>query len=210
VKVAVCYVMPTTMVNKFAPMARRFAETYMLNPPGKTDHEVHVALNGTVPPGPWTEQLFNPLPVTYHQHNNAGKDIGAYQALADELDADLMVCMGTPIHFHKTGWLDRMVWAVEEYGPAVYGPWGFKFPLPHLRTTCFWTAPEFLNSYPHRVTDGGRYAFEHGPGNISLWTQQMGYEPRMVTWTECLEMKDWDGITKEESLVIDQHLSGER
>lgn len=204
-RVAVVYILPTTQAHIYQPMARHFANTYIANPPGKTDHEIYVAVNGSVEPGAWCEPLFHPIPVHYFQHNNAGKDIGAYQAAADIIDSDLQVCLGAPVHFHRAGWLDRMVDAFTENGPAMYGCWGFQYPLPHLRTTCFWLPPNFLNSYPHRVGDGGRYAFEHSAGSMTLWSQQLGFEPMMVTWNDCRTMKQWDAITRDEGLVIDQH-----
>lgn len=191
-------------------MARRFVESYMEHPPGVEDHEIHVAINGGVDIGEWCRKLFSPLPCRFFKHNNYGKDIGAYQTAADILECDLLVCLGAPIHFHKPGWLDRLVMAYQENGPAVYSPWGFHSPRPHLRTTAFWLPPELLNSYPRRVSDQERYGFEHGGDSITLWSQQLGFEPLQVTWRGVYSMDAWHPTTRDESLMVDQHMTGER
>lgn len=188
------------------PMARRFVESYMTNPPGETDHEIHVAINGGVDIGDWCRDLFKPLPVRFFKHNNYGKDIGAYQVAADMIECDLMMCLGSPIYFHRPGWLDRIALAYMENGPAVYGPWGFHTPLPHLRTTAFWIPPELLNAYPHRISDSNRYSFEHGTDSITLWSKKIGLEPLMVTWSGTYQMEAWHHVTRHDSLLIDQHL----
>lgn len=187
-------------------MAKRFVRTYLEHPPGEADHEIHVAINGGIAIGDWCERLFYPLPCRFFQHNNVGKDIGAYQAAADTIECDLMLCFGSPLHFHKAGWLDQIVRAYEEYGPTVYGPWGFQVPRPHLRTTCFWLPPELLNSYPKRVGDSDRYAFEHGEQSIALWSKMRGFDPYMVTWKGVYGIEAFQNIPREESLFVDQHM----
>lgn len=198
------------MAPVYAPLARRFVDSYMEHPPGQWDHELHVAINGGIEIGDWCRHLFKPLDPQFFRHNNYGKDIGAYQAAADLIDCDLMVCLGAPIHFHKPGWLDRIITSFLENGPAVYSPWGFHQPRPHLRTTAFWCPPEFLNAYPTRVGDRERYQFEHGADSITLWSQKQGYEPMQVTWRGVYPMDGWHHVTRDESLIIDQHMTGER
>lgn len=179
----------------------------MQNPPGESEHTINVVINGgDGSMNDWFKPLFHPLPCRFMHHNNYGKDIGAYQFAADQMECDLMVCLGAPIHFHKAGWLDRIIMAYLENGPSVYGPWGFSTPRPHLRTTAFWLPPEFLNSYPRRVGDADRYGFEHGGESITLWVKKLGYEPMMVTWGGCYKMEEWHHIDREQSLFIDQHM----
>ena len=207
-KIAIVYVHPCVNAAVYVPCARKFVESYMEHPPGGADHELYVVVNGGIPMGDWNRNLFRPLAPKFLQHNNYGKDIGAYQAAADQIDCDLMVCLGAPVYFHHAGWLDRIVGAYLEYGPAVYGAWGVQQPRPHLRTTGFWLPPHFLNAYPIRVGDGDRYPFEHGADSIVLWTQRLGFEPIMVTWRGCYHMPDWQPIGRDESLFIDQHVRG--
>lgn len=205
-KIAIVYVFPALKAELYVPQARRFVETYMEHPPGVTDHELHVAVNGSTQIGDWCRKLFWPLAPEFLSHNNYGKDIGAYQTAADVINCDLLVCLGTPVHFHKPGWLDRIVMAYLENGPGVYSPWGFHQPRPHLRTTAFWLPPELLNSYPIRVSDKDRYQFEHGADSIALWSQKQGFEPRQVTWRGTYEMPSWHPVTRDESLLVDQHM----
>lgn len=205
-KVAVVYVMPLVNVGTYVPMAKRFMETYRYNPPGKTKHDVYVVINGESPLDSYARSQFTGFPCQFLEHNNYGKDIGAYLAAADRVDCDLMLCLGTPVHFHKPGWLDRIHDTYLDHGPAMYGPWGFQQPMPHLRTTVFWLPPELLLAYPHMVDGRSRYAFEHSPTSMTLWSQKQGLEPKMVTWKEVLPMKDWGAISKDESLMVDQHM----
>jgi len=193
-------------VKTYVPAAKRFVRTYLEHPPGEADHEIHVAINGVREIGDWCPRLFYPLPCHFFQHDNSGKDIGAYQVAADMIDCDLMVCLGAPLHFERAGWLDQIVRAYEEYGPTVYGPWGVQVPRPHLRTTAFWLPPELLNSYPFRIDNTHRYEFEHGASSIVLWAKAHGFEPLMVTWKGVYKMEEWQPISREESLLIDQHI----
>jgi hypothetical protein len=191
--------------DKYGPAARLFADTYMAQPPGQVDHEVVVVLNGGNGIGPYQRKSFDPLPVTFIEHNNWGRDIGAFQMAADTIPCDLLVCFGSHVHFHKAGWLDRMVRAFEDNGPTVYGAWGFHQPAPHLRTTAFWLPPDLLRSYPVQVSDRYRYGFEHGSNSLTLWSQKMGFEPLMVTWGEVLAMKEWHHAGCDTALFGDQH-----
>jgi hypothetical protein len=209
-RICLIYVFPTAFAATYVPMAKRFIRSYLQNPPGEADHEIHVAINGGREIGDWCQQLFFPLPCKFFQHNNVGKDIGAFQTAADLIECDLMICMGSPVHFHKPGWLDQIVRAYEEYGPTVWGAWGFQAPRPHLRTTCFWLPPELLNSYPRRIDDSNRYEFEHGASSIALWAKSVGFQPLMLTWKGVYQMEAWDNISREDSLFVDQHLAGER
>lgn len=205
-KIALCYVFPTVSASIYHPMAKHFVATYLQNPPGKTEHEIHIAVNGGVEYGKWTRELFHPLPCHFFQHNNYGKDIGCYFAAADTVPCDLLVCLGAPVHFHKSGWLDRIRDTYQDNGPALYGAWAFHFPLPHIRTTAFWIPPDLLLAYPHPPDDRGRYGFEHGPQSLTLWTQQQGFEPKMVSWSGVYDMPHWHTLDRNESLMVDQHM----
>lgn len=204
--ISVIYIHPTAAASVYVPLAKRFVKSYMDNPPGETDHQLHVCINGGIDIGEWCQNLFSPLNPSFFRHNNYGKDIGAYQVAADLIECDLMVCLGAPIHFHRPGWLDRIVMSYLEHGPAVYSPWGFQSPRPHLRTTAFWLPPELMNAYPVRVGDRERYQFEHGSESIALWSQKQGFEPMQVTWRGSYSMDGWKPISRNESLFVDQHM----
>lgn len=207
-KIVLCYIFPQINLNVYEPAAKRFCNTYMDFAPGQTDHDIVVVLNGGVGPGPYHHKIFNPLPVNFIEHSNYGKDIGAFQMAAEKLSCDLLVCFGSHIYFHRPGWLDRMVRAFEDNGPTVFGAWGFHQPKPHLRTTGFWLPPDLLKAYPYQISDQTRYTFEHGTDSITLWTQRLGFEPLLVTWSGEYQMKDWHFPSRDQTLFRDQWSDG--
>ena len=190
----------------YGPLAQRWASSYIQNPPGNTDHELFVVINGGSDHGPYQDRLFAPLAPNYLYHSNWAKDLGAFQMAAEVVPCDLLVCMGSHIHFHRPGWLDLIAQAYEENGPSVYGAWAFHMPRPHLRTTCFWLPPELFRAYPYVITDQTRYAFEHGPQSITLWAKSQGFEPMQVTRHGVFQMDAWHHVDVEETLFLDQHL----
>lgn len=205
-KVVVAYVFPDVDLTTYLPMARRFVTSYMEHPPGIEDHEIHVLVNhGHEKNIPDYRRLFYPLACGFRMHNNIGKDIGAYQMAAAEIPCDLIICLGSPVHFCRGGWLDRIVKVYEQNGPGLYGCWGFHQPKDHIRTTAFWCAPELLNSYPFVVHNDSRYEFEHGQNSIHNFTRGIGLESYMVTWDGCYSTKEWRHATREQCLMLDQH-----
>ena len=63
-KTVIVYIHPTADARTYVPNARRFVETYMTHPPGETDHELHVAINGGVEIGYlpiWVTRFPSPL-----------------------------------------------------------------------------------------------------------------------------------------------------
>lgn len=149
--------------------------------------------------------MFCYAPAKFHYRNNFGKDLGAFLYAAQNIECDLLVCMGAHINFWKPGWLDVINRSYEQIGPGVYGAWGFQEPIPHLRTTLFWCPPQILASYPWLKTDSDRYGMEHGPENISLWSQKQGFEPYQITWLGAYSKKYWHAIPINEGLALDQH-----
>lgn len=202
-KVAVTYVMPVVQSHIYEPLAKRFAQSYMAHPPGESDHSLHVLVNG----GPISDRqrkLFDPVPFQFHQHNNSGKDIGAFQMAADTIPCDLLVCLGANIHFRRAGWLDRIVRAYEDNGPGLYGGWAFHQPLWHIRTTAFWITPQIFKSYPWVVSDQNRYEWEHGQGSITRWTLDHGFGCYMVTWGGVFDPQNWHHVENNDCLMLDQ------
>jgi hypothetical protein len=204
VRVALCYVCPTILLDTYVPLAIRFARSYMDFPPGAFPHDLHVVTNGP-PPSPRLKGVFRPLPVTFHEHNNFAKDLGAYQLVAHTVDCDLLLCLGSHIHFPRGGWLDRLMDVYLQLGPGLYGCWGFDAPAPHIRTTCFFCPPALIRTYPH-LTDDGRYEFEHGrEKSILKWAITNGLPAVMVTWRRVGIYPDFFHVPSGENLLLDQH-----
>lgn len=203
-RLALVYVFPNLDPGKYCPLARQYVTSYLDHPPGQSDHEIHIVVNGERLDR-HLEQLFDPLPVIFHQHNNWAKDLGAFLLAANSIDCDLLVLCGSHVNFHRDGWLAMIEQAFERFGPAVGAAWASQVPNPHLRTTLFWCSPELLRSYPHLKSDGDRYFFEHGQDSIALWSRRMGFEPYQLTWSGMFAMKDWHPVTLQETLALDQH-----
>lgn len=209
-RVAVVYVFPQVQTRKYYPLAARFAETWQRFPPGSEEHVLYVIGNGGEVP-PLHRAPFVVIPgCEFRDYDNVGWDIGAFQWAAAKLPCDLLVCLGAPVHFHRAGWLDRMVDAWLNHGPALYGCWAYLSPNWHVRTTAFWLPPELLNSYPYAIGNlrASRYDFEHGPHSLTRHVLSAGMECLMVTTDGCYHFGDWadhaPGV--DQSLVLDQHV----
>lgn len=204
-RVAVIYVFPTINTKLYEPMARRFSNAYLENPPGESDHELIVCVNGSNATPPKAQELFDPLVPRFIHHNNSGRDIGAYFSAARTIPCDYMVCMGAHTRPRQAGWLDRMVQALENNGPGVYGPWAFHVPEVHIRTTVFAITPELLNAYPTTITNDNRYGFEHGRNSITLWCMNQGFQAMQVTAHGVFPPSQFHHTEAEESLFEDRH-----
>jgi hypothetical protein len=203
-KVVVAYCFPQVNVRIYEPLAHRFAQSYVANPPGLEAHDIWVISNG----GPIQERqkrLFDPVPCGFLEHSNQGKDIGAFQMVADRIACDLLVCFGSHVHPWRPGWLDRIIEAFLANGPALYGAWGFHQPADHIRTTAFWLPPELLRAYPYYVGNRQRYDFEHGPHSITSWCRKSGFPTLQVTWGYVLDYEHWTHADRSQTLLLDQH-----
>ena len=195
--VAIAYVFPNIHASRYNPAAQRFASTYQQFPPGGCGNDLYVIANG--PPLSLSQkEIFNPMRAQHFNHNNFGKDIGAFQMIASQVKCDLMLFFGAHIYFWRAGWLDRILDTYLSHGPGLYGTWAFHQPRPHLRTTAFWCHPTLLAEYPHNVSQNGgggqRYAMEHGPQCHTSWVRSKGLTPWIVGWdciwpvTQCDQM----------------------
>ena len=209
-KTAVVYVFPQVKVHVYQSMADRFARTSRQFP-GGADHELHVMLNGASPefPGAVNLESFGSLPLQPHYYNNLGWDVGAFQWAAENIPCDLMVCLGAPVHFHWSGWLERMIDTYLRLGPGLYGCWAYVFPTAHIRTTAFWCSPELLQSYPEVVGSSrpSRYAWEHGKHSFTAHVMKSRFPCAMVTRNQVFEYGRWNGNAPgtDRSLLLDQH-----
>lgn len=196
-KLTTVYVFPPNEGEHHWDYAARFVSSYAEFPPG-TKHENLIVLNGGKPTAA-IRCLFSPLPdVRFFERDDSGWDIGAYQHVARETDAELMVCFGGSTFFRRAGWLVRMASAFLKHGNAQYGAMGNRGDVnvgvwPHIRTTAFWFPPGLLNSYPHKINRPElRHPFEHGGNCFTGWVTKLGLKNWVVTWGHESEWKDWD------------------
>jgi len=210
VNVAVVYVWPQLKVNQYYPLALRFAQTWLRFPPGSEDHTLYIIGNGGEVPM-LARAPFAPIPgCQFREHDNTGWDIGAFQSASETIPGDLLVCLGAPVHFHHSGWLDRMVDSYLVHGPALYGCWAYLSPNWHVRTTAFWCPPELLNAYPYTIGSGrkSRYEFEHGGNSFTRFVLGAGFDCNLVTWDGVYPFDQWHDHNPgpDHSLVHDQHI----
>lgn len=206
--VAVVYCYPMVNAHVYFAAARRFAQTYQSFPAGYP-HTLYVGCNGGVPHD-MDKTAFKGVACDFRPRSNSGWDIGLFQESADQIPCDLMVCLGAPVHFHRAGWLSRMVDAYVEHGPGLYGCTAYLAPNWHVRTTSFWFPPILLQSYPSIIGSvrAMRYDFEHGNHSFTRHTLSAGLPCIMVTWTGCFPFDQWQDHAPDAHniLVRDQHI----
>ena len=206
-KIAVIYCWPQVLVQNYYPLAKRFADPWRRFPP-HIEHTLYVAGNGAAVPE-FQRTVFDSIPCEFISYNNVGWDIGLFQYCAETIACDLLVCMGSPIHFHRMNWLERMADAFIEHSPALFGCWGYQYPTLHIRTTCFWMPPELLKSYHSYASSmrQSRYEFEHGHRSFTRHSLSCGFECVMATSKGCYPHDQWHDHVPgvEDSLVLDQH-----
>jgi hypothetical protein len=114
--------------------------------------------------------------------NDEGKDLTGYidAARGPAKDYDMLVCLGESIHFHREGWLKRLVETWTTIGPGLYGPFASNLVRPHMNTTAFCTSPKLLQRCP--ISGKARYSFEHGQNSFWHWVAGHGMPVRLVTW----------------------------
>lgn len=199
VRVAIVYVHVVDSPH-YQELSKRFVRTYQQFPPGH-DHKTVIVCNGGNRTAS-TDLLFEPLPNrVMMQHDNSGRDIGAFQMAALKVPCDLMVFFGGSTYFRRSsGWLARMVESYRKHGPTLYGSTGHTgtpqlHVYPHIRTTAFWMPPALMNAYPHRVRhDNQRYPFEHGRDCLTDWIARNGMVPLIVGWHGEYPWEQWASV----------------
>lgn len=176
-----------------ADYCARFVASYHEFPPG-VEHETVICCNGGALPTD-IALMFSGLNAKFFPRvNDPGWDISAFidGARGPCSDADIMLCLGESVYFHREGWFARLFDAWSKHGPGMYGPFASNTVRGHLNTTAFCCSPMLLRQYPARVsTHADRYEFEHG--RTALWrlTSARRMPVRMVTWDGEWEPRQW-------------------
>ena len=208
-RVAIAYCFPQVRHSTYYPLAKRFADTWRAFPPGNEPHTLYVIGNGSEVP-PQSRGIFPAgSGCQFLAHDNIGWDIGSFQMAAEFIPCDLLVCLGAPVHFHRAGWLDRMVEAFLENGPALYGCTAYGGAGLHVRTTSFWFPPQLLQSYPMAIGSArsSRYDFEHGPHSFTRHVLNAGLDCLMVTWRGTFNYDDGNNMPDADTILVrDQHI----
>lgn len=204
-RIVVAYVYPNISNRHYDACAKRFAIQYAKYDPGQRDHDIYVVVNGGGRLSGVQEKFFSPITANFMHHDNSGKDLGAFQRVAERVPCDLLVCMGAPSRPRVNGWLGMIESAVKNYGAGIYGNWGFHVPYPHIRTTAFFICPEILNAYPVLIkTDRQRYHAEHSPESLTMMCKHEGLATNMVTTKGVFGINHWHHCPQDECLLMDQ------
>lgn len=198
-KVVIVYIFPANAGPQHVEWAMRFVQSYKGHRPG-TEHDTVVVLNAAKVT-PEIVRIFEPFPnVTFLERDGVAMDIGGYQEAAAKFPCDLMVFFGGSSYLRGKNWLLRMVESFKKHGPGAYGVMGNRGDVkvnvsPHLRTTGWWTTPELMNRYPHRITrNEQRYEFEHGQTCFFNWVKEQGLPVMVVAWDGEYRWEDWDSF----------------
>lgn len=172
-------------------LTRKFLDSYSKFRPG-FDHETVVVFNNGKPTDA-DRARFSSLPkVRFLETDNAGWDIGAFIAASKIITSKVAVYFGGTSYVQRAGWLERMLTVWAKYGPGFYGSLGTYEVSPHINTTGFWCAPEFVRKYPHRVvTKHERYGFEHRDRALWRLVAKDGFPSLLATWDEELAWPQW-------------------
>jgi len=189
-------------VEEFTESARRFASTYKQFP-AEADHElVVVFLRGH--PSDVDRSIWDGIPCRFIHYNPSPEHEWAWamqHALYDD-PCDFMVHFVSRAHFHRPGWLRRVVDERMNHGDGLYGSMAayggcplktHPEPNPHLRGTMWAWDRETINLFPHRVlTMEDDYRLECGEWNLSLYYEAIGKPSMLVTFDGCYARPDWD------------------
>lgn len=189
VKVVIIYI-AVTHSPKLEHYAARFVATMQLYPPGYEFRLIVCCNGGSLARD--KEMLFLTVPHEFYiRPNDPSWDIGGYQFVADQIDCDIVVCMGESVFFHRAGWLTRIIESWQKYGPGFYGFFSSNLVRSHMNTTAFAVSPLHLKTYPKVKDKKDRYEFEHG--HNALWRRLafQGKPTKFVTWSGEYDPRDW-------------------
>lgn len=182
-KVTLLYV---TVTNgpKTEDLAGRFSATLHAYP-AEYPFDLLVCCNGG-PPSTVTGLVLDMYkPKFFLRENHPSWDIGAFITAAGgpAAEADMVVCLGESVYFHRSGWLKRVVDCWRKYGAGMYGFYSSNLVRPHMNTTAFATHPALLRDYPHPIhTHHDRYEFEHGQHAFWRYVRSRGMPTKLITW----------------------------
>lgn len=184
--------------DEFNAEARRFISTYKEFPAGCQHDLIIVFCNGK--PTPEMIEIYEGLTPRNIFYVGQGRDIGAQQFAALELEHDFIVCANSRSFFHKAGWLSRLVECRLAHGPGIYSvmasyegcPLGQVWPNPHLRTAFYGMDRKLWREFPHTINSReDSFRFESGEWNISNWCLDNEYRALLVSWGGCWEKHEW-------------------
>lgn len=188
-KIVVAYIVVSggSITNDYVS---RFVGTYLAHPPG-IDHETVIVCQG----GPLpleTGLMFTPMRCSFMpRENDPGWDVSAHQDVAKQIPCDMLVCLGESVYFHRDGWLRRLEYAWNKFGPGMYGIWSSNLVRPHMNTTGFAVDPKLLLGHSTPRNRKERYEFEHGLRSFWRTANAFGRPTKLVTFDGIYDPMQW-------------------
>lgn len=209
-KTIITYPLPFDNWELFKPMVERFTSAFKKFPPG-IDYEVWAMCCWGEPkahdccwgePDGWTRDQFHGINTRFVNYHGNGQDIGSAQCAAklivgQGLKPHFLVMMTTRCHFHRAGWLDRLVEARGKFGIGLYGTAanrdGHRL---HICSHAYSVDASVLTDYPVLI-DSREAAvrmehYDDNPlGNFTEWCEGRSVPGRIVTFDGVYEKPDW-------------------
>lgn len=170
--------------------AKRFAESYIQNPP---DYEHRLFLldsNGGFTPD--VARIFSGVKYDVIPYHGSGWDIGAqfYAALTMSPD-DWIMGFSSWAHFRRRGWLRAFAEARDKHGDGLYASTISLENSPHVRGTGYFLRCGRFQRYPYGINSRTEtFKWEWGPNSLTSWFIRQGYGIWVVTPEGVLSFDD--------------------
>jgi hypothetical protein len=191
---AIIYPVPLDNWETFKPDVERFCSTWKEFEPGCECDLFFQVPSSNFPPDSFM-RLIDSSRTYWVPYEGNGADIGAHQHFAHAIRDRVMVCLSARVHFHRAGWLKRLVDVWDEFGPGLYGTAATREPGKLcLRTHCYMIRSDDFQAYPHVINTRSRgHFFEWGDGNpdgsFTSWYRNRGGHTRVVYWDSTSDME---------------------
>lgn len=186
----VVYVCPVVNWPQHEGAIRRFVSSYTMFP-AEYPHRLLVVCNGGQPNAD-VLSLFAEKNPSYLQRDNTGWDIGAFRAAASSEDFNPILFLGANTYFRRAGWLRRLMYGYEKFGPGLYGPSASFEITPHIRSTAFMCDPKLVRAWSGDISKPeDRHYFEVGSNSLTAMATRQGLPCILVTWDGFYLRDEW-------------------
>lgn len=194
-KTVIAYPIPFDGWTIFKPFVERFVDTFRKVIKG-ADCEVMPVCNWGEPTDE-VREMFRDIKTRFLYYYGNGCDVGSWQHAAGfcELFPNpvFLVCMTTRSYFHMDGWLYRLVFEREKYGPGLYTTSAsHEGGTLHPCLRAFGVDAEDMRAYPvkHESREFGTEFEAHC--HFANWLEsERKRAVRLVSSAGCYDRPDW-------------------
>ena len=220
-RVIISLPLPFDAWHVYASNIKRFCDTFKRFPPGR-NYELWAMCNWGDPTDE-VRQWFYGIKTVFMPYDEHGCDLGGHQSVAKLHPNALVIGMTSRCYFHRSGWIDRLITAVEKHNDA--GLFGCSASKQggklHLCTRAFAMIGQVWNQYPEIIDSRQKGPFfevgtNNANGNLMEWIGSLGLKSVVVHWDQEFILPEmWEDYTKcqnrfrdgnqEQMLVHDYH-----